>query len=121
MNSTRLKTEVVRAQLEHDEKLAERLAALAMADLQVRERVDALNSQAIPARVYKLLEETDEPTNVVSLSRWKMLKNTVQEHVAVAASVALMDRFWVGLVDIGTNNWHRRHRDCRGARNTAKW
>lgn len=89
-------TEVVRAQLEHDEKLAERLAALAMADLQVRERVDALNSQAIPARVYKLLEETDEPTNVVSLSRWKMLKNTVQEHVAVAASVALMIGFGLG-------------------------
>lgn len=89
--------EVVRAQLEYDEQLAERLAALAMADLRIRERVDELNAQPIPTRVHALLEETDEPTNVVSLSRWKTLKNTVQEHVAVAASVALMIGFGLGV------------------------
>ncbi|SFR51412.1 hypothetical protein SAMN04488070_1666 [Pseudidiomarina maritima] len=89
--------EVVREQLEHDEKLAERLAALAMTDLHVRERVDALNTQPIPERIYKLLEETNEPTNVVSLSRWNVLKNAVQEHVAVAASVALMIGFGLGV------------------------
>lgn len=89
--------EVVRAQLEHDEKLAERLAALAMADLQVRERVDGLNAQPIPARIYKLLDETDEQTNVVSLSRWSKVKNTVQEHVAVAASITLMIGFGLGV------------------------
>lgn len=89
--------EGIRAQLEHDEELAERLAALAIADLQIRERVDELNAQPIPARVYNLLHEADKQSNVVSLSRWSKLKNTVQEHVALAASITLVVGFGLGV------------------------
>ena len=88
--------EAIRQQLEHDDALAERLSALAMVDLQVGERLDAQLQQPIPARIYALLEEPAEATNVVSMGRWQQLRNALKDHVAIAAGVALIVGFGVG-------------------------
>ncbi|WP_417659214.1 hypothetical protein [Pseudidiomarina sp.] len=101
--------EAIRAQLEIDDTLAERLSALAMVDLQVGERLDAQLQQPIPAHIYALLEEPAEAPNVVSMGRWQQVRNALKEHVAMAAGVALMVGFgfgqWLpGSTDSGVNH-----------------
>lgn len=91
-------TEQVREYIATDDAAAARLAQLAMVDQRVRNQVDQLSATPIPRAVLDLLD--DQPvtaaTNVTPLSAATGFKHRVQQHLALAASVALVVGFGFG-------------------------
>jgi|GEM_PF-1144861 hypothetical protein len=79
---------------EHDEAAA-RLAQLAMTDQRVRAYVDDLSATPMPRKVLALLDD-DAANKVIPLHSNRGFKGIVQQHLAAAASVALMVGFGFG-------------------------
>lgn len=79
---------------EHDEAAA-RLAQLAMTDQRVRAYVDELSATPMPRKVLALLDD-DAANKVIPLHSNRSFKAIVQQHLAAAASVALMIGFGLG-------------------------
>lgn len=89
--------EFVRKELEHDEVLAARLAALTMVDLRVREYIDEQCQQPLPSSVNALLDTADaSSTNVIPMKLWQRAGRQLQQHVALAASITLVVGFTLG-------------------------
>jgi hypothetical protein len=79
--------EQVRQQLVVDEKLTDRLAALAMVDTLVLEHYEQINQQPVPDAIMRLL---DEPVNnVVQFPWWRRAQQQLQQHAAAVACIAL--------------------------------
>ncbi|KMT65905.1 hypothetical protein [Catenovulum maritimum] len=98
---TETEMQQVREQLLIDDGLAERLADLAMVDEIIANQYQEINHQPIPSAVSELLAEDKQQaveskqTNIVQLSKWQKMHKSVQQHVAMAASVALVAGFSV--------------------------
>ena len=109
--------EEVRCALETDDELVMRLADLAQADQWVVDNAATIDQTPIADELLQLAQTIDKKiangqlteqqpeqehisttnaNNVVSLSRWKSLTNSVQKHYALAAGIAMA--FGVGTV-----------------------
>ncbi|ASP47765.1 hypothetical protein [Cognaticolwellia beringensis] len=98
--------EEVRCALESDDDLVMRLADLAQADQWVAENSAIIDATPLADNLLHLAQTVDEKIaqdsgvktqgNVVSLSRWKNVKQSIQKHYALAAGVAML--FGVGTV-----------------------
>ena len=105
--------EEVRCALETDDELVMRLADLAQADQWVLDNAATVDQTPIADELLQLaqtvdkklaqgqlieqqLEQEPKADNVVSLSRWKSISNSVQKHYALAAGIAMA--FGVGTV-----------------------
>ncbi len=76
----------IRAALSVDLTLADRLAELAVTDELVRAHASTIDSVPLPDSITRLLKTN----KVVELSWWRRSHQQITEHVAMAASVALM-------------------------------
>lgn len=85
--------ETIRNQIAGDPAVADRLAALALADHAVREHASHETAKSTPTAILKLLEESD---NVVRPSLWQRTRAKLNEQVAMAAGVALVIGFGFG-------------------------
>ncbi|WP_111978813.1 anti-sigma factor family protein [Algibacillus agarilyticus] len=118
--------EAIRAQLIENEALANRLAELAMVDEVIAAQYEKINTQPLPQGITDLLASipdesnvinmntanstgntTNTSVNVVSLNWWQRTQHAAKEHVALAASVALLVGFTVAnvLPQAETNQW----------------
>jgi len=76
----------VRDAIAVDPAVAERVAQLASVDALVRKHADAMSTKEMPENITRLLA----PNNVVDLSLWNRTRRILQEHAALAASLALL-------------------------------
>jgi hypothetical protein len=87
----------VRAALEQDISLADRLAALAQADRLVREHAAALDRQPMPAAVLAMLDRSEASRGArVLQGPWQHLRQYTGRPLALAASVILVLGLAVG-------------------------
>ena len=105
--------ELIRQQLCEDENLANRLAELAMIDEQVANHYARINEQPMPAAIRHLLSNeqsgSDTTASIITFPGWKRIHRTLQQHAAMAASVALVIGFGAAQVLPGNNsanNWN---------------
>lgn len=86
--------EFIRQQLSDDETLANRLAELAMVDQQIANHYARIDERPLPEAITRLLrEEQPVSTNIVQFPLWKKVHRQLQQHAAIAASVALLIGF----------------------------
>ncbi len=102
--------EKIRQHISEDESLANRLAELALVDSQVANHYAQIDQRPMPTAITELLNEekttTDRSAKVIAFPLWKRLQNQLQEHAAMAASVALVIGFGAAqlLPSQNTNN-----------------
>lgn len=87
--------QAIREALATDPGLVDRLASLAAVDEQVRSQAEAIDSIPMPDSLTRLLEP-DHADNVIRPSRWNRWVQPLREHVALAASIALVTGMAVG-------------------------
>ena len=92
----------MRAVIAKDEAVAARIEAFAAVDAKLKQRYGNIDEQALPEGLLAMIESatskapTQKTAEIIELSRWQRTKKQVQEHFAVAASVALMLGLGVG-------------------------
>ncbi len=100
--------EFIREQLLEDETLADRLAELALVDELVAASARQIDQRPVPQGVNTMLQEQPASAQIIAFPLWKRIQRSVQQPVALAASVALVIGFGVAqLMNNGTNqnNW----------------
>lgn len=90
----------MRAVIAEDEAVAARIEAFAAVDASLKQRYSAIDDRPMPEGLMAMIQAAGATTHakvsakptaqVIELSRWQRTKQQVQEHFAVAASVALM-------------------------------
>lgn len=86
--------ELIRAQLCDDENLANRLAELAMVDEQVASHYATIDQRPMPDAVMRMLSDTPSASaTVIAFPLRKKIHRALQQHAAMAASVALVIGF----------------------------
>lgn len=107
--------ELVRQQISEDENLSNRLAELAMVDAQVASHYAHIDERPMPEAIAKLLTDDQDATNtsasVIAFPVRKRIHNFLQQHAAMAASVALLIGFGTAQLLPGNNintanNWN---------------
>ncbi len=90
----------MRAVIAQDDAVAERVEAFAAVDATLKQRYSSIDDQPLPQGVLNMINASNvgqqNTAQVIELSRWQRTKIQVQEHFAVAASVALMLGVGVG-------------------------
>jgi hypothetical protein len=99
--------EMIREQLIDDENLANRLADLALVDELVSMSYAAIDRRPVPNAVINLLaEESPRSANIIAFSLLKKIQKNIQNHAAIAASVALVIGFGISqTLNRNTNDW----------------
>lgn len=102
--------EAIREQLIEDENLANRMAELAMVDELVAMSYSTIDARPMPESITKLLAE-DEPkgetktAQIIAFPLLKKIQQNIQQHAAIAASVALVIGFGISqFMHTNTNN-----------------
>jgi len=90
--------DAIREQLLEDESLADRLAELALVDELVASSAKQIDVRPIPQSITSLLQESsveEQPATaqIITFPLWKRVQKTLQQPLAVAASVALVIGF----------------------------
>lgn len=86
--------EQVREQLAIDDALLQRLTDMTVVDQQVTQHFDAINHLPLPPAIDELLQQPQtRPNNVVAISRWRRAGQLMNQHIAIAASAALLAGF----------------------------
>lgn len=97
--------EFIRQQLSDDETLANRLAELAMVDEQIASHYAGIDQQPMPEAITQLLRDEQSVTNnIIQFPLWKKMHHKLQQHAAMAASVALVIGFSAAQLLPGSNN-----------------
>ena len=123
--------EEVREAIRLDATLTERLAQLASADAMVKRHAAAIDDVPMPASIIKMLDNS-KPADVVYLSEWQKARQkvsqTLREHAALAASLALVIGLASGQLlnfstDTGIDNngglWASLHSESHGGLQSA--
>lgn len=88
--------EAIRQQLSIDDTLTNRLAELAIVDSLVANSYARIDERPLPKSISNLLAVDEKSSsNVVAFPLWKKLQNRIQQHAAIAASVALILGFGI--------------------------
>ena len=88
--------EAIRQQLSIDDTLTNRLADLAMVDNLVASSYARIDERPLPKAVSNLLADNENSSsNVIAFPLWKKFQNRIQQHAAIAASVALILGFGI--------------------------
>ncbi|MFC3115710.1 anti-sigma factor family protein [Cellvibrio fontiphilus] len=108
--------EAMREQISRDENLANRLAELAMVDTRVASHYRRIDEQPMPEAITRLLSDEpqvsdEQPTNnVITFPLWRRMQRSLQQHAAMAASVALVIGFGAAQLLPGntgsSDNWN---------------
>lgn len=106
--------DAIRDQLLEDESLADRLAELALVDELVSASAKQIDARPVPQTITALLQEPSvpqaEPTTaqIIAFPLWKRVQKTLQQPLAVAASVALVIGFGLSQMlnhNSASNDW----------------
>ncbi len=111
--------DAIRDQLMEDESLADRLAELALVDELVAASAKQIDARPIPQTITALLQEpsvTEEPSveekpataQIITFPFWKRVQKTLQQPIAMAASVALVIGFGMSQMlnhNSDSNDW----------------
>ncbi len=88
--------ELIREQLIEDEDLANRMADLAMVDQVVAMSYTTIDGRPLPDSINKLLaEDSPKTAQVIAFPVLKKIQQKIQQHAAIAASVALVIGFGI--------------------------
>ncbi len=92
--------EVIREQLIEDENLANRMAELAMVDELVAMSYSTIDASPLPEAIKNLLAEDaakveTKTAKIIAFAGLKKIQQSVQQHAAIAASVALVIGFGI--------------------------
>jgi negative regulator of sigma E activity len=88
--------EAIREQLIEDENLANRMADLAMVDELLAMSYSTIDTRPLPQSINKLLAEDKPKTaNIIAFPLLKKIQQRLQQHAAIAASVALVIGFGI--------------------------
>jgi hypothetical protein len=107
--------ELIRQQLSEDASLTNRLAELAMVDTQIASHYAHIDARAMPEAITQLLAGKQKAANtsatVIAFPLRKRVHSFLQQHAAMAASVALLIGFGAAQLLPGdnadaANNWN---------------
>lgn len=102
--------EAVREQISRDENLANRLAELAMVDTRVASHYRRIDEQPMPEAITRLLSDEQPANNIIAFPLWRRIQQGLQQHAAMAASVALVIGFGAAQLLPGnagsSDNWN---------------
>ena len=88
--------EMIRQQLSEDDVLADRLADLAMVDNVVSNSYSKIDARPLPRSVTNLLADNESSSsNIIKFPLLKKIQTNIQQHAAIAASVALILGFGI--------------------------
>lgn len=85
--------DAIREQLLEDESLADRLAEFALVDELVAVSAKQIDARPIPQSINTLLQEQPATAQILAFPLWKRVQKSLQQPIAIAASVALVIGF----------------------------
>jgi hypothetical protein len=92
----------VREAIAESEPLADRLAELAQVDHSLQQVYSQIEQQPVPQSLVELLTEQPKKAEVISLSLWKRMGQSMQNHAAIAACLMVV-------IGYGMANFNRQN------------